>query len=448
MAEQRSMDPFLLLCSLILLAAMLTWVIPAGHFERAKDAKTGRTLVVPGSYRLVPRTPVGPWGALSALPEGMVEAADVIFYVLLAGGAITVVEATGALGNFLNNTMQRFGGRPLLVLAIASFLFLIGGASESMYEEVLAFLPLLRLLMRRMGMPPVMALGVSVGTASVAASFSPFNTFLLGISQPMAELHLFSGFAFRGTVFVAAIVVWAGYLAWYAKHFACEPVAEPGAGSGTGWKARDVAVLLILNGGIALIVCGGVFWEWGLRQFGAVFFGIAVVAGLTGGLGWRGTSEHFAEGFRRMIVAAALIGFARAISVVLANGQVLDTIANALFNPLRHLPAGWSAVAMFVSQSILAAPMPSDSGRAMMSLPVAIPLADLLGVSRQMAVSAYQYGGLVSNLITPSGGTLLAMAAIAGVSFREWLRFMIIPFVLLSALCAAAIFAGVRLGVQ
>lgn len=451
MTNQRSMDPFLMLGAMILMAAMLTWVLPAGRFQRIKDEKTGRTLVVPGSFRSVPRTPVGPGGALTSIPQGMIEAAEVIFYVLLAGGAITVVEATGAMSNFLDHTTRRFGHSPMLVLAIASILFLIGGAAESMYEEILAFLPLLRLLMRRMGLDPVIALGVSVGTASVAGAFSPFNTFTLGISQPIAQLPLFSGFGFRTVFFVLAMAIWAGYLAWYAKRF---PAAGPKENSETDaarvskWSARDLAVLVILNGGIALIVGGGIFLHWELREFAAVFLAMALAAGLVGGLGWRGTSEQLAEGFRRMIVAAAIIGFARAISVVLADGQVLDTIANALFNPLRNLPVGLSAVMMFISQSILAVPMPSDSGRAMMSLPVAIPLADLLGVSRQVVVTAYQYGGVVSNLMTPSGGTLLAMLAIAGVSFRKWLQFMAIPFLLLSILGAAAMIAGVKLAIQ
>ncbi len=213
------MDPLLLIGSIILLAAILTWVLPAGRFERKTDPQTGRTAVVPGSYKSVPRSPVGPWGALVSIPQGLVEAGEVVFFVLLAGGALTVVEATGAIGNLLNHLMWRFGDRPVLVLALASILFLIGGASNNMYEEILAFLPLLCALARRLGLNHEMALGVSVGTATVAAAFSPFNTFTLGISQPMAQLPLFSGFAFRSVMFVLAIGIWGAYLAWYVVRF-------------------------------------------------------------------------------------------------------------------------------------------------------------------------------------------------------------------------------------
>jgi uncharacterized ion transporter superfamily protein YfcC len=199
---------------------------------------------------------------------------------------------------------------------------------------------------------------------------------------------------------------------------------------------------------MVLIVLGGIFLDWGLRQFSAVFVLMGVFAGWAGGLGWRGTSQQFAEGFRRMALAAALVGIARAISVVLVNGLVLDTIANGLFSPLRHLPVSLSAMTMLVSESILAVPMPSDSGRAMMSLPVLVPLGDLLGMSRQMVVTVFQYSGLVSNLITPTAGALLAMLVIAKVSFGRWLRFMAVPFALLFALAVVAMFVGVKLGVQ
>jgi uncharacterized ion transporter superfamily protein YfcC len=170
MTKRRTMDPILLIGSIILLAALLTWILPAGRFERRRDPQTGRTLVVPGSYKPVPRNPVGPWGVLVSIPQGLEEAAAVVFYVLLAGAAITVVEATGAIGNTLDHLMSRFGERPLFILALASTLFLFGGASYGMYEEILAFIPVLCVLMRRLGLDNEMAVGISLGTASIAGA--------------------------------------------------------------------------------------------------------------------------------------------------------------------------------------------------------------------------------------------------------------------------------------
>ena len=225
-------------------------------------------------------------------------------------------------------------------------LFLVGGATNNMYEEVLAFIPVLCALTRRLGMDHEMALGISIGTASVAGAFSPCNAFIFPITQPLAQVPVFSGFAFRAVVFALAMMVWGGYLAWYsarcrraraAKEIEGAAHLEPAAGH---WKARDIWVLVVLNVGMLCLVLGGIYLQWGLGHYGAVFIVIGTLSGLFGGLGMRGTAEQFAEGFRRMALAALLIGFARSISVVLSRGLVLDTIANALFNPLRHFSLG------------------------------------------------------------------------------------------------------------
>jgi uncharacterized ion transporter superfamily protein YfcC len=456
---RRSLDPILLLGALIVVAALLTWILPAGRFERIKDAPTGRTLVVPGSYKQVPRHPIGPWSALMSIPQGLIEAAEVVFFVLLGGAALTVVEATGAIGNVLNQAVRRFGDRRWVVLVIASALFLIGGATENMYEEILAFIPMLCVLMRRLQLGNEMALAISVGTASVAAIFSPFNTFTLGIAQPMAELPLFSGFAFRSVFFVLGVAIWAGYLAWYAgkhrleapdtgEYEASEDDADASDATSAAYSSRDMWIVVLLNLGMLVLVLGGSFLHWGLTEFGGVLLLVGILCGLVGGLGLRGVSEHFAEGLRRMAVAAALVGFARSISVVLAGGLIIDTIANVLFSPLRHLPLTASAVTMFLSESALAFPMSSDSGRAVMSLPIIVPLSDLLGISRQMTVLAYQFSSIVSSLITPTAGALLAMLAMADVSYGRWLRFIAVPAALLGGLCAIAMVAGVLLKIQ
>ena len=453
MAPSRSIDPLLLICALIVVAALATWVVPAGRYERAPDARTGQTMVVPGSYERVPATPVGPWGVLLSIPQGLSGAAAVIFYVFLAGGALTIVEATGAIGNTLDLVVRRFGHRPSVVLLLVSSLFLVGGASYAMYEEVLAFIPVLCVLMRRLRLDNRMALGVSLGTTSVAAAFSPVNTFHLGISQPMAELPLFSWFGFRVVMFALAMGIWLGYLLWVASRsrvaaaadgVEAEPEPAPLAAGGGG--PRDVAVLAIMNAGMASLVVGAISWGWGLVEFSAVFVAVGFAAGLAGGLGWHRTAQQYAEGFRRLAFAAVLIGFARAISVVLERGAILDTMSRALFGPLQSLPHDGAALMLFVSESLISFPMPSDSGKAMITLPLMIPLADLLGLSRQLAVNAYTYSGLVSNLVTPAAGSMLAMLALADVPYGRWLRFVAPPLVLLFLLAAAAMAVGARMG--
>ena len=158
---KRSIDPLLLITSILLLATLLTWIIPAGRYQRHRDPATGQNLVVAGSYQPGPAQPVTPWGMALAIPQGLIEAASVVFYCFLAGGALTVVEKTGAIGNTLDHLVARFGGRPELILLLVSVLFLAGGASYGMYEEILAFLPLLCALMLRLGLKGEMAVALS-----------------------------------------------------------------------------------------------------------------------------------------------------------------------------------------------------------------------------------------------------------------------------------------------
>jgi uncharacterized ion transporter superfamily protein YfcC len=254
-------------------------------------------------------------------------------------------------------------------------------------------------------------------------------------------------------MFVLAMGTWLGYLLWVAGRSRTSQAvdsgeAEPARVAAATVRPRDMAVLAIMNAGMASLVFGAIYWGWGMLEFSAVFVGVGFAAGLTGGLGWHRTAQHYAEGFRRLAFAAVLIGFARAISVVLDNGAILDTMSRALFGPLQSLSHGVAAVMLLASESVISFPMPSDSGKAMITLPLMIPLADLLGLSRQLVVNAYTYSGLVSNLVTPAAGSMLAMLALADVPYGRWLRFVAIPIALLGLLAAAAMAVGAHVGLR
>jgi len=409
---------------------------------------------VPGSYMRVPRHPVGIGGVLVSIPQGLEKAAPVVFFVLLAGAALTVVESTGAVATTLDALAKYFVQRPIFILPIVSLLFLFGGASYGMSEEIIAFIPLLGALMRRIRLPNTMAVAVSLGSASVASAYSPFNTYLLGLSQPMAGLPLFSGFRYRSVVFAIAILIWFVYLMWQAYRISAaqqleDSEAEAAKPSGhSRMDNRHYLVLLILNGGLAVMILGAILWSWDLNQFCAVLIAIGVLAGPAGGLKIRDTSEAFAEGLRRVALAAALVGVARAVSVVLEQGLILDTITEMLFRPLHHMPRAATGVMMLASQSALNFPMPSWAGQAMLALPILIPLADLLHVSRQVVVLVFQYASLTSAVISPTYGGMLAILAVAQVSLTKWLRFMLPIYLILFAISAVAIMVAVHVGLN
>jgi uncharacterized ion transporter superfamily protein YfcC len=205
-------------------------------------------------------------------------------------------------------------------------------------------------------------------------------------------------------------------------------------------------VLLTVVASFVAFVIGVLKYHWDFDQLSAVFFLMGVLAGLLGGLRLGGTAEAFAEGFRSMAFAALLIGFARGIYVVLDEGRVVDTVVHGLFTPIADLPVAVSALAMMAAQSLIHIPVPSTSGQAVLTLPLLVPLSDLIGLSRQVTVLAYQYGAGLCELVTPTNGALMAMLAASGVRYEEWLKFAGVLFGILLVLAALGIGVGVVAG--
>ncbi len=448
MTTPRFPHPLTLLVACALIAAALTWALPAGEYERSEDPATGRSVVVPGTYAPVQAAPVGPFQALVGIPKGMIEAASVIFYVFLVGGGFAVVERTGALTRLVNSLVAALAGRGLLVIPVAGLAFGTGGVLLQMQEELIAFVPVLLLLTSRLGFSPLTAVAMSLGASAVGASFSFINPFQVAIAQKVAELELLSGWQFRVAFMIPALAIWIAGTMLHARRTRVAPQSPDVTGAigpAAGW--RHAAVLLTVVVSFVAFVIGVLAYHWDFDQLSAVFFLMGVVAGLLGGLRLSGTAEAFAEGFRTMAYAALLIGFARGIYVVLEEGRVVDTIVQGLFTPIAGLPVAVSALAMMAAQILIHVPVPSTSGQAVLTLPLLVPLSDLIGLSRQVTVLAYQYGAGLCELITPTNGALMAMLAASGVRYEEWLRFAGLLFGTLLLLAAVAIGVGVGAGV-
>jgi uncharacterized ion transporter superfamily protein YfcC len=193
-------------------------------------------------------------------------------------------------------------------------------------------------------------------------------------------------------------------------------------------------------------VYGTLKLDWGFNEMGGLFFLMGVIAGLIGGLGVDGTARAYVDGFRDMAFAGLLIGFARAIFVVMNDGHIIDTIVNGAFQPLAHLPGSVSAVGMIGVQALVHVPVPSVSGQAVLTMPILAPLSDLIGVSRQIAILAYQVGAGLCELLTPTNGALMAVIAAAVVRYDRWLKFAIPMWLMLMAFGAVAVVTGAALG--
>ncbi|WP_400190161.1 YfcC family protein [Hymenobacter sp. B81] len=451
MPTLRFPHPLVLLFAFVLLAVALSYVLPAGRFERRPDAATGREVVVAGSYHRVAPSPVSPLAAFTAIPRGLQEAADVIFLVFLAGGAFTVVDQTGALRRGVDWLLLHLSGREALVIPVVALLFATMGALENMQEEIVPLVPVLLVLMRRLRYPALTAAAVSIGAAAVGAAFSPLNPFQVGIAQKLAGLPLLSGAGFRLVFLALALVIWiGGTLRFALRHrlTAAEAEAETLAASpGSAGGRYHGLVLLLLLVTFVFFAYGVLELGWVFGQMAALFLALGIAAGLLGGLGFTGTAEGFIAGFRDIAFSAILIGFARAIFVVLEQGQVVDTIVQGLSAPLAHLPVTLSALGMLGVHTALHLPVPSVSGQAVLTMPILTPLSDLLGLSRQVTVLAYQYGAGLCELITPTNGALMAIIAACGVRFDQWWKFVLPLYLLLLGLAAVAIVVGIVVGV-
>ena len=450
MARAQFPHPLTLLTGCILASAICSYLLPAGQYDRREDPVTGRQVVVAGTYHHVEQRPVGPFEALVAIPKGLSDAASVVFLVFLVGGAFTVVDETGALRQAVGWLVRRLQDREALVIPIVSLTFALGGALENMSEEIIALVPVLLLVTRRLGFDALTAVAISVGAAAVGASFSPINPFQVQIAQKLAGLPLLSGAVFRVSVLAVALAVWI----WGTWRHAVRTRVIPDETGGASEEAETVAldtrraiVLLLVMVTFAVFVYGVMRLGWDFDQMSALFFAMGLLAGLIGGLGAGGTARGFVTGFTSMAYAAMLIGFARAIFVVLDQGRIIDTVVNTLVTPLQYLPVTLSALGMLLVQAALHGPVPSVSGQAVLTMPVLVPMSDLIGLSRQVVVLAYQYGAGLTEFITPTNGTLMAVTAAAGVKYGDWLEFAVPLFAALLGLGALAIVVAIAIGV-
>src|SRR5216117_1128059 len=272
-------------------------MLPTGQYERRDDPITGRRVVVPGTYHPVAARPLGPLRALVVIPKGMVDAASVIFFVFLIGGAFTVVDRTGALRSAVEWLVRHLKRRHALVIPATCLVFALGGVLDNMKEEIIALVPVMLLLVRRLGFDPVTAVAASLGSAAVGAAFSPINPFQVGIAQQLAQLPLLSGSLFRIGFLVLALAVWIrGTVRHAIRTRTAVPADAPGrANPGNELSIRQGVALAVVLATFVLLVVGVLRLGWGFDQMAALFFAMCVGAGLVGGLRrpWQRTTPPF-----------------------------------------------------------------------------------------------------------------------------------------------------------
>ncbi len=420
-----------------MVAFLLTWVLPAGQYERRIDEATGRALVVAGTYERVEAARLSLFDALIAVPRGIIEGADVIVTILFVGGAFALLDATGALGRLVGSAVGSTR-RPKGTIVIVSVIFAAFGAMENMHEEFIALIPVLVLLSRGLGFGAITALAMSVGAAAVGAAFGPTNPFATGIALRFAELPPMSSVGIRLGVLVVATGVWIAWTLWQAGNDDVRPDVE--VVTTVPATRRDVVLMMLCVLPILLYVVGVLRADWGFNELSALFLVAGFAVGIIAGMGVSRTAVEFLRGMESMLAASLFVGVARAISVVLADGRVLDTIVSGLVMPLSHIPPLAAAVVMVPVHTLLHIVVPSNSGQAVLTMPIMAPTADLLGFARDAAVMAYQTGAPTTDVLIPTNGALLAMLLKAGVPYGRWMRFAVPGMLLVMGVGVVGIF--------
>ncbi|MEG2788854.1 MAG: YfcC family protein [Romboutsia sp.] len=449
---------FTIIFLLIVLIAVLTWIIPSGEFQRVDIG--GRMVVKPGTYHQVESNPQGIQDIFLAPINGFVDAAEVVGFVLLVGGAFGIVNKTGAIESGINHVVKKLNGLEVLIIPVSMILFGLGGSTFGMNEETLPFYMIFIPLMTNLGYDSLTAIStvfLGSGSGVLASTINPFS---VGIAQALADIAPGSGIGYRAIIFAIIITISISFVMLYAskvkrdpkesivyeldkehkKHFIMdESSIKP-------FTVKEAIVLAIFIGGMGIMVYGVLNMDWYIPEIAMIFCMIGIFSGIFGGLKQDEIVDSFLSGASDLVSAALAIALARGIVIVAQNGHIIDTLLNYSADMLSKLPKFIFINLSFALESFLAFLIPSSSGLASLTIPVLSPLSDLVGVSSQLIVTAYQFGTGLINLITPTSGVLMGALAFAKVPWSKWVRFVAPLFGIMILACITFLTIGLYIG--
>ena len=456
--KSRMPHIYVLIVGIIFACALASWILPAGEFDRVKN-EAGRMVVVPGTFHTVEPSPVGLFGAIKAVYAGMVNAGSVVFFVFISYASISIIISTGAFNGLVAGLLKLFKGKARVAI-IPIFITVIGAASSTigLFEETLPFIPIFVGIAIAMGYDALVGMAIVALGAGLGYSGAAMNPFTVGIAQGIAEVAPMSGAGYRVICHFAMIAVASAYTMRYALKIQADPTKSLVYGSDFSkftmdqsaleehpFGLKEKLVLLTLALGIVAIVYGSKVHHWYFEELSAVFIIMGVVAAAIMGWGPNRIAEKMASGFSEIAMACMMIGLARGILIVLQQGKIIDTVVYGMSLPLANMPRWVAGEAMLVLQTLLNFLIPSGSGQAATSMPIMAPLSDLLGISRQVAVLAFQFGDGISNVLWPTAFAPV-VCGIAGVRIDRWWKWFVPLFFLILATQGVLIAIAIQIG--
>ncbi len=422
---------------ILIVVTALTYVLPAGTYER--ELIDGRSRVIPNSFSKINSTPVGLLGMFKSIPLGFKSAAEIIFIVLAGGIMFGIMEKSKAVENSIGSLVNTLGlQKKYLIVVIMTFVYGLLGVAVG-YENNIAMVPIAAVLALALGGDLILAAGISVGAMTVGFGLSPINPYTVGTGHKIAELPLFSGAVLRTVLCLLGLGLMAYYNVRYLKRISQVPEKSLGLGLNTKGIAlsrpikdykmtmNNWLVISIFLIGLIFILIGVFKWHWYINELSAIFLMVTIGVAFISRMSANTVSDTVLHSIALTAPGAFMVGYATSIKVLMEMGNIADTISFYLAQALQGLPLYASAISMSLAQCMINLFIPSGSGQALATLPVMIPLGEVLGLTRQMTILAFQIGDGVTNLFNPTLGGLIAMLSMCRVPLDRWLRF-ILPF--------------------
>ncbi|WP_244274997.1 MULTISPECIES: YfcC family protein [Fusobacterium] len=426
---------YVIIFLLIILATLLTWIIPAGHFPRVKDAVTHKDIIVADQFSFIPNTPVNPIYIPLKIVYGLIKSSDIIFLVLIVGGAFNVIIKTGMFQALAGKVTSFFASKEELLIPAFTTIFALACMSMGV-NTFIGFAPVAVILARSMGYDAIVGVSMVALGGAIGFSTGAFNPFTTGVAQALAGLPMFSGAGYRFFCLVVFLIVTNIYIISYAKKIKKNPELsivrdlekqenniEAGEAS-PELNFKHYVVFIVVLAFFALLVYGGANWGWNLKHSAALFIWMAIVGGLAYGFGPSAIAKEFVDGAKKLVFGALIIGIARAISIILDDGKILDTAVFYLGHMLASMPHVLQGAGMFLMQLIINGLITSGSGQAAVTMPVMLPVADIIHMTRQTSVLAFNFGDGLSNYVLPTSSALMGFLAITNISYEQWMRYM------------------------
>ena len=423
---------FVIVFSIIIAAVLLTWIIPAGEYVRVENAD-GIKVIDPTQFNYIARTPVNPLLIPMYIVKAFIKRVDIMLVILFSGGAFHMLTQSGALQAVIAKLAKKFSNNLYVFIPILTLI-----CTTQAVNMFIAFAPVMVMLALAIGLDSITGAAIILLGGAIGFSTGTLNPNTTVVAQKIAELPLYSGIGYRWVCFAVYYVITNIFLVRYALKIKKDPTKSPmydldqnselRAGGGLEdfgtIDTRKVLNIIALVVSLGVVIYGSIKFGWDMPEMAAMFIWLAIVVGIISGFDSDTICKNFLEGCKKMMSAMIIIGLAQSISSIMSDGKIIDTVVHSLAGGLGSVPTLLQAPAMLIANTIINVFLTSGSGQAAAVMPILVPLSDLIGVTRQTAVLAFNFGDGFCNYILPTSTALMGIISACNIPYDRWMRFM------------------------